>query len=249
MVEQTSKKTNMIQSLQVGTSILQILSDYNRPMKFSEILEASGITKSNLYKYVNTLQEAGLLYKNEHTNKFYFGPALIEFGMKAVNTDNMIEQMTPLLEELQEYYGETVLLTRWTMKGPMIVKIINGAHVLNIGAQMGSVLPVFSASGKAYAAFSDGEIGRWKVEQYKDFTTEEKEQLEEELETVKQQTYSFAEEALAPSTASLAVPILDFNHNIIATFTVVGFSERFNHVPLERILEKRRAASKLYGGI
>ncbi|NKT61446.1 helix-turn-helix domain-containing protein [Rhodococcus hoagii] len=49
------KSKDYIQSLDTGIKILNVLQKSKSPMKFSEIQQITSITKSNLYKYMNTL--------------------------------------------------------------------------------------------------------------------------------------------------------------------------------------------------
>jgi len=50
-----TKNGSTIQSLQIGIGILDVLINNGTPMKFVEIQEKTNMTKSNLYKYMNTL--------------------------------------------------------------------------------------------------------------------------------------------------------------------------------------------------
>ncbi|PTL38089.1 IclR family transcriptional regulator [Alkalicoccus saliphilus] len=251
MNETTEKKKPVIQSLQVGMSILQVVNDYRRPMKFSEILEETGITKSNLYKYLNTLIELGMLYKSYHTGRYSLGPKMVEFGMNATNNDNVIEQITPYLEEIKVEFNETVIFSKWTVGGPMILKIVHGSHIFNIGAEIGSLMPVYSATGKVFGAFASGEIETWTKKQLEELEEEKALTLEKEFEMIRNEKISFAEEAIAPSISSLAIPILNFENNIIGTITVVGFKERMRELSrkqlAEQILIKRKIISRIFG--
>ncbi|RSL31909.1 IclR family transcriptional regulator [Salibacterium salarium] len=252
MAEQENKKGTMIQSLQVGFSVLQIISNHNRPMKFSEVLEESNITKSNLYKYMNTLLELGFIHRSSHTGKYSLGPSLVEFGMKAANSDNILEQAEPYLEEIQEYYNETVLFTRGTFHGPMIMKIINGSNMLNIGANIGSIVPVYSAVGKLFGAYETREIKTWKDRECAVLSNKEISELEKEFERVRETKISYAKEALASAASSIAIPILDFENKLIGTIAIVGFTERINEYIEKQLtdflLQKQKEVSRIFGG-
>ena len=59
------KSNSMIQSLQIGIGILEVIAEQNRPLKFVEIQELTGLTKSNLYKYINTFVHSQMLYRDQ----------------------------------------------------------------------------------------------------------------------------------------------------------------------------------------
>ena len=65
------KNPTMIGSLQVGFGIIDIIASQSQPLKFTEIQELSQITKSNLYKYLNTFTYLELLYKDKQTGSLY----------------------------------------------------------------------------------------------------------------------------------------------------------------------------------
>ncbi|MEH7495390.1 helix-turn-helix domain-containing protein [Neobacillus niacini] len=44
--------------------IVETIAKQGRPLKFSEIQELTQITKSNLYKYLNTFTQLCILYRN-----------------------------------------------------------------------------------------------------------------------------------------------------------------------------------------
>ncbi len=58
------KTGTTIQSLQIGLGILDLVAKQEKPLKFTDIQELTQITKSNLYKYLNTLTQLGLLYRD-----------------------------------------------------------------------------------------------------------------------------------------------------------------------------------------
>ncbi|MBO8163501.1 MAG: IclR family transcriptional regulator [Brevibacillus sp.] len=221
-----SKSSTTIQSLQIGCDILELVASHERPLKFNEIHEMSGITKSNLYKYLNTLTQIGLLYRDKETGLYSLGSKLVEYGMKAVNQENVIERVTPYLQEINRICKNTALLATWTHNGPVVVKLINSQQGLNIGAQIGTFLPIMSACGKVYAAFmEETSIGEWKKQQLAKLDGEQKLQLEAEIEFVRENGISFAKEPLVPSISSIALPIFNFEKRLLGVIIVVGFNE------------------------
>ncbi len=215
-----------IQSLQVGIRIIELLVKHHQPMKFNEILAQTDMAKSNLYKYLNTLTDLGLLYRDKASGRYMLGSKLIEYGMAAVDSMDAMERLNPFLLEINRKWNETVLLIMWTPRGPMIVKILNGNKSINIGAQLGSYLPVQSASGKIFAAFmNEDESKEWLEAGIASLSPEQQASLLEELKKVKEEHISFATEALAPSVYSVSVPVLNYENQLVAGITLVGFED------------------------
>lgn len=112
-----------IQSLQVGINIIDLIARNNQPMRFNEIHAHTSMAKSNLYKYLNTLTDLGLLYRDRSRGVYMLGSKLVEYGLAAVDGDNIIERISPFLLEINRKCNETVLLAMWTVNGPVVVRI------------------------------------------------------------------------------------------------------------------------------
>src|SRR5699024_3056844 len=135
-----TKKKDRIQTLQVGMSILDIIANEKRPLKFSEILDLSGMTQSNLYKYLNTLKDMRFIFQNPYDNTFTIGSKLVEYGMSAVKNRDIAEQLTPYLAEIRKDLDETVHLNTFTYEGPKIIKMFTSSRPFNIVTEIGTML-------------------------------------------------------------------------------------------------------------
>ena len=246
---ENAKPTNIIQSLQVGMSIIDSIAAYGRPMRFSDILESTNTTKSNLYKYLNTLTLLDLLYRDPATGHYTLGAKLIQYGMLAVNQeDDITSRATPFIEEMCNHTNHTILLTIWTNKGPIIIKIQNPPYLLNIGAQLGTILPPHSSAGKIYLSYLDADQTKSWVEDYEG----EKEGIsQEEILLIKQEKIALASEPIISSISSISVPILNYQEHLLGTLTIVGFKGEIPdsiHHPLSVYLRKKSSElSECYG--
>ena len=90
------KSNAMIQSLQVGMSIVDLISSKEQPLKFSEIQELTQITKSNLYKYLNTLTHLQLLHRDKKSGTYMLGSKIIEYGRSAIGHQDIISTVDSL---------------------------------------------------------------------------------------------------------------------------------------------------------
>ncbi|MDM5328515.1 IclR family transcriptional regulator [Neobacillus sp. CF12] len=225
-MEEVIKKGTTIQSLEVGMGILETIAKQGRPLKFTDIQELTQITKSNLYKYLNTFTQLGILYRYKDTGEYVLGSKLIEYGMAAVDQENVIDRITPFIHEINERFSNTVLFSSWTNNGPMIVRELNKNRGINIGAQIGTLLPIRSASGKLFFAFMDEQMSReWKEKEFMQIPQEKIEFLKDECRIIREKEISFAREPLVPSVSSVAIPVLNYQKKLLGSVTVVGFSE------------------------
>ncbi len=226
-----SKTGTTIQSLQIGMSIVDTIAQQGRPLRMADIQELTQITKSNLYKYLNTLTQLGILYRDKTSGSYMLGSKLIEYGMAAVGQENVVDRISPYLQQISSKSNLTVLFTAWTANGPMVVRMFNATQGINIGAQIGTLLPIQSASGKIFAAFMDeATIRAWKAQETQQLAEEQIKRFEEECLWIRKHRISFAREPLVSSVSSVAFPVLNFNQSLLGSFVVIGFLDSIPQV-------------------
>lgn len=214
-----------IQSLQVGINILEILAKHNEPLKFSEIQNLSGMKKSNLYKYLHTFTQNGIVYKNQNKNTFILGSKLIEWGSIAIGHNDFTEQVIPRLKEISDHSELTTLLAVPTLKGPVVSYIWNANYGINIGAQIGAHLPLESSTGKIFAAFEmRNHYKEWENEYKSQFTNTQHKKFTEEQRLIQDEFFIHAIEPLVSHVSSCSFPILNFENRLLGAITLVGFT-------------------------
>lgn len=246
------KSPAMIGSLLMGMGVLDIIASQTHPLKFTEIQELTQITKSNLYKYLNTLTHLELLYKDKKTGAYTLGPKMIAYGMAAIGQQELVTRVSPFLQESSRYTSLTTLLAVWTNSGPVIASIASTTTGLNIGAQIGTRLPILSSSGKIFSAFqSPSIVEEWKQSELQTIPEHQKEILKQEEDMIQSQMIAFAKEPLVTHVSSASVPILNYNNELIGCLTLVGFSEIVPKQPKDPfsqyLLQLSRDISNIFG--
>lgn len=230
------KSNSTIQSLQIGIAIVELIYKNGSPMRFTEIQDATGITKSNLYKYLNTLTQLDLLYRDKETNMYILGSRLIQYGMAAIGQNDLTMRVAPYMQKISTYTSCTVIFSVWTYKGPVTAKIWSSNHTINIGAQIGSILPPSSSAGKIFTVFLDqNQTQNWRED--KSLTSYEMSKTE--FEEIKQTKIAFAKEPLVPSISSASIPLFNYHNELIGVIGVVGFNESVPtspHDPISKYL-------------
>lgn len=222
----TGNKTAVIQSLQIGLNILEILAKEKEPLKFTDIQNLTSMTKSNLYKYLSTLSQFGMIYRNPHTNTYILGHKLVQLGNVAVGQSSIIEVVIPYFKKITEHTNLTVLLAVPSLQGPLISYILGADYGINIGAQMGTHLPLASSTGVVFSAFEkDVHLKSWEESELSNFSESELEQFKKDKEKTRELFFASKTEPLIQHVSSFSVPILNFNHELLGAITVVGITE------------------------
>ncbi|MED4352274.1 IclR family transcriptional regulator [Schinkia azotoformans] len=222
---ESQKNAPVIQSLQTGIQLLDLIAEHGQSLKFNEIQELSGITKSNLYKYLNTLTQLGLLYRDKKQGTFTLGSKLIEYGIAATGSKDLIGKVAPYLQEISRQTSLTALLAVWTHDGPVIANIWSANYGLNIGAQIGTHLPLMSSSGKVFATFKElVYIKEWRLKELSKVPENKRKEFEEEQKGISNTYFSYSNEPLVEHVSSFSVPIFDYKKELLGALTIVGFS-------------------------
>jgi DNA-binding IclR family transcriptional regulator len=221
------KSGSMIQSLQIGIGILEVMAEQNRPLKFNEIQELTNISKSNLYKYIHTFVQAQMLYRDSESGSYALGSKLIKLGMTAADQENILGRITPYLEMLSKKSACSVTYSIWTENGPMVIKLLNNNQGFNIGVQVGTILPPASSAGKIFLAFKEPYfIEEWKEKELSMLQPEEWDSLEIELKMIRQKEIVFTNEPILPSVSSVSFPVWNYQKQLVGAVAVVGFNEQ-----------------------
>lgn len=218
-------KVSGIQSLEIGLNILEILANQKEPLKFSDIQNLTSMTKSNLYKYLSTLHQFGMIYRDPQTNSYSLGQKLIKLGNIALGQSSLIEIVIPYLKKINEYTKLTSLLAIPSIHGPLITYISSPDYGINIGAQIGTTLPLSSSTGVVYSAFKSLEVENWLEEEIKKFSKIEFQQHQIEIEKTRNLLFASKTEPLVEHVSSFSVPILNFKKELIGAITIVGYTD------------------------
>jgi IclR family transcriptional regulator, acetate operon repressor len=222
----TEQKTAVIQSLQIGLQLLEIIAKENEPLKFTEIQNLTSMTKSNLYKYLATLNQFGAIYRNPHTNTYSLGPKLVQLGSAALSQTSLIEIAIPFFKKINEHTNLTALLAVPTARGPLVSYIMSADYGINIGAQIGTTLPLTSSTGIVFSAFEKAEpMIEWEEIEFKKYSEIELQQIYKEQEEARKTLFAAKTEPLIEHVSSFCVPILNFNDQIVGAITIVGHTE------------------------
>lgn len=241
-----------IGSLTIGIQIIDAVAQSDLPLKFSDIQELTGISKSNLYKYLNTLTQTGLLYRDQKRGAYSLGYKFLEYGSAALQNADFIGRLTPYFKEISKLTNMTTLLATWVNDGPIITNIWNTNFGLNIGGQVGTKLPLSSSSGKIFAAFANSlEITNWIEREQQTIDGFDIAGFQHELKKIRDQRFTYAYEPLVRHVSSIGFPILNFNKELVGSFSVVGFTEDvpsdFDSAIIQQILSLSNEMSSIYG--
>src|SRR5271167_5115539 len=106
-----------------------------------ELSAATGIALPSVYRYITLLRETGLLAGDER-GSYRLSARLVGLARAAEAAESIIDIADPVMRELAERTGETVILVRLIGRSAVCVHRVQSAQQLRISFEPGQSLPL-----------------------------------------------------------------------------------------------------------
>lgn len=228
--------------------VLKSFAHENQAMGVSEISSKLGMSKSTVFRILQTLSDEGLLEKRE--NKYRLGLAAFEIGFAYYYHLDLLQTAHPFLEKLSKNTRKIVHLGVYD-KGEVMYIYKNFSDEPNVEAtKIGRRTPCYcTSSGKVLlASQSEEEINRvlkQPLKKYTDKTISDTDLLKKMLEDVRTKKYARNINEYRNGVVSLAVPVMDQNLKVIAAISLIGVNEHFYSADINNFLREMNSCSKL----
>ncbi|WP_338448096.1 IclR family transcriptional regulator [Niallia oryzisoli] len=250
MVKEETKSQG-IQSIEVGITILKKIAEARKPVSISEIAILCETSKSKLHRYLTSFVRTGMLKKDQNA-KYMLGTEILRLGLQASQMLNIKDIAAPHLLDIKESLNETTALSIWGETGPFFVSWEESNRAANIGIKAGSQVSLTkSATGRVFAAFLPAEMTTPKISEELAISSIDEQQFHEITELIKKNGYAYVNSSLIPGINAIASPIFDQSSKLAAVLSVVGIestldtSEHSQAVQLIKV--KASIVSKMLG--
>lgn len=122
-------------------AIMLAFSAEQHTLSARELADATGIALPSVYRYITLLRETGLLAEAER-GTFRLSARLIGLARAAEAAESIIEVADPIMRDLVERTGETVILVRLIGRAAVCVHRIESSHRLRTTFEPGQPLPL-----------------------------------------------------------------------------------------------------------
>jgi len=225
------KKTKLIQSLDRGLQILDLMREY--PWKrymIKEIGEFLKIDPSSAFRLLTTLEERGYVTRSSG-NAFSLGSTIYSLYGALASQLNLPSLMHEYLEKVTSVTGETShLAIRLKDKAVFIDRVV-GTEVISVNTDVGQSEPLHCTSvGKALICNMPTDLLSDLLEdKFKCFTPATcptKNKLIKELDVIKKEGLAFDREEYQQGVMCLATPVYDGSEKVVCSIGVSGPVER-----------------------
>jgi DNA-binding IclR family transcriptional regulator len=234
----------MSNPLERAFTILDIVVSANREMALIEIVQASGLPQSSVFRLAANLVETGMLSFNARNKTYRAGARVRRLSLFAVGQKKFGEVVRPSLEVIARETEETAFFVLRGAEGSRLFDYL----VPELGARAfihpGFAFPIHAtAAGKVMAAFSKEDITTLLagavLERYQQATITDLTTLSKLLIRVRKQGFATNDSELDPDVYSACAPVY-FAGEIAGALGFVGPRDRLviaNKARLPSMLE------------
>ncbi len=228
----------MIQSLQRGLSILEIIGKSGGGLSMAEVSRTIGLHPSTTYHLLRTLTALGYLKQGEATRDYVIGSKLFQVAGSAWTEDQLIKISAPFLAEIVRQTGETSHLAIFEHDEVVVVDKVDGSSPVHVSERIGYPRPAHcTAIGKTLLAYlPEAELKtflqKYELKAITPRSITSIPMLEQELKRVRDQGYAFDDEEFTQGIRCLAAPVRNFTGEVVAS---VGISGPVWRVSLDRV--------------
>jgi DNA-binding IclR family transcriptional regulator len=225
-----------LHSVERVLSLLTSFDEAHTELGVTEMAALLGVHKSTASRLAAMLERAGLLTR--YGRRYRLGFEVIRLGALALSSFDLIASMQAAMDKLSRHTGETINLA-----------VPAGADILNVAEVPSTFIlsctggwtgrrtkPHAVANGKVLLAYGAIPVPR-RLERYTEHTITSREELDAELDAVRQNGYATAVAELEEGLVAVAAPVLDAAGDCVAAISVSGPAYR---MPPESLLDLGR---------
>jgi DNA-binding IclR family transcriptional regulator len=230
---------------------LESLAHMGHPLGVKEISRNVGLSGSTLYRYLNNLTQLELVEYEPSSRKYHLGIKLVRLGHLATRQLEIHRQVYPIMEELTQKTGDSVILTvRRGMEGMVVEFVENDRRGIKFAMNRGDLLPLpcCAITRPLMAFLPEEEIDRIlranRPKRLTNYTITDLRKIKQELRRVRRRGYAISSQELTLGARGLGAPIRDYSGEVIAVLGLVGPIHNFSRGKLPHLLEVLLAATE-----
>jgi IclR family acetate operon transcriptional repressor len=224
-----AKQKSQVKTARTTLQVVEAIKELDGA-SVAEAAERLGMSKSNVYKYLNTLESEGYLINNDGT--YQIGLKFLDYGEHVRNRQKLYEIAAPQVQELADETNEMAnLLIEEHGMGVFLLKA-NSEQAVNLDTHAGMRVYLHTtALGKAILAHLpdrrvDAILDRHGLPEVAEKTVTDRAALAAELAEIRDRGYAFDDEERLHGLRCVAMPITTTDNEVLGAISVSGPTSR-----------------------
>ncbi|WP_424933310.1 IclR family transcriptional regulator [Amaricoccus macauensis] len=212
--------------------VMDLVASKGRPVRFAELLSESPYPKATLYRLLQTLTNQKMLAYDEDTQFYSPGLRLVRLAHAAWQQSSIAPIARPFLDELSAKAGETIHLAQLDGGQVLYVDKRNALRPVEMFSRAGKVGPAYCTGvGKAMMAFLPPDrqaeaIAMQSFFRHTPHTLAGPEELQAELQVIRQEGIAFDREEHEPGIICIAAPIIAGNGRVLGGLSITTATQK-----------------------
>lgn len=223
------------QSLSRTFGLIRLFTDDRPIWTLPEIIEASGLKRTTVFRLLSALEAEGILRKTS-AGEYALGAELIVWGGRAIRSNNLRTVARPFMTELVRQTSESVTLDiLWVDDDnrpmSMVIEEELGRHVMGMAQYIGGRFPAHTTStGHVLLAWQD-ELKRDQFDLASMLSVQKteinsKKQFLAQLQRVRAQGFGLTQDMLEVGLSAVAAPIFNTHGAVQGALCIAAPSSR-----------------------
>ncbi len=228
MVMARDKSAYVVQSVEQALDILEILAADPAGCSVQHIATRLGVSRNKAFRLVATLEERGMVVRDDLSGNCRIGLATVEMAQKLINSVHLVRLAHPVMEALARRHDEAVYLTVLQGDEVLFLDMVDSGQSIKAASLVGRRFPFFTnAAGKALKALESIDVvERFFRRHRKKECRVDLEALENELQAIRIKGVAIDVNGLGDGLVGVAVAVRDYAGKVVAAITLLGPSFR-----------------------
>ena len=233
-----SSRREVMGGLAKGLEVLRAFTREHPALTLSEVAQSASLSAATARRCLHTLEELGYVMRNGRS--FLLRPKVLELGAAYLEAMDIETLTRTTLEELARQTGDSAAFT--VLDGHEIVYLARASvrTLMRLEAHVGSRFPAYPTSmGRVLLAGMNSQrlekyLREVKLEKLTEHTVVDAKKLAKLLEECRRNGYAAVEDELAYGVVSVAVPVFDPAHRVVASINSSSHSKKIGKAKLVR---------------
>jgi len=215
-------------TIEKGLLILSLFDRDHSKRSLSEISRITGINKTSVFRFVNTLVELGYLRRNSNNRLIRLGPRSFVLGQNFFHGFDLLQGIKPIIDKTSIQHN--VSIDSALLHGRSLISLYRRELPNLIYFRLPLVMDELHtrALGKAVLANLDGEglnafLKSFRLTKLTPRTITKKEDLLKELKITKNRGYSINNEEYLLGLVCIGAPLINYNTRAVAGAVSLDF--------------------------
>jgi len=233
--------------------VLNLLAQQGQPMSVMELIAASGLASSTVYRQLALLKSWGFV--QESAGNYMPGPACLQLALGFDQASWLVREALPEMRRLSEKTNETIGLMVVAHDQMVCLEMVESRHSLRCAFVKGKGLPLFfGASAKSLLAFLP--LARrtaivLDAVQTGVLSDEQRGELERKMLHIRNQGFAVSSSEVDEGIWGISAPLLQGKDKLLGTLTLmapISRAERQTHVFIQQTRQcAARIITRLHG--